>query len=258
MEPDLPNPYAAPKTRNDAQSEADGTNLPAGRYGPYRDNRRLARWLLGLLGLGIFVHATRIAVNLIYSLGTWLDDEVLSARIEAVFGWSQVAAISVMIVFSVWIVRSAKNAWLFAGLDRGTWRRGSSPACPKDTPGWALGWYFIPIASFWRPFGAMRDIVRASTLDAGLPGWLLPTWWTLWLVSLFGDRAARKLGNAAAEWEWLTQLVFWTSVSGIEIALHTVAILLVTGLTRLQSDTARALQDGMTDTTAAAPSGEAR
>ena len=242
MEPELPNPYAAPSTHH-TPAESTGPDLPAGRYGPYRDNRRLARWLVGLLAFGIAVHAARIAVNFVYSFSPLLDDEKRTEQVESVFGLFQLAAIGCMIVFAVWIVRSAKNAWLFAELRRQGARIGASeaPAFPNDSPGWALGWYFIPIVSFWKPFGAMRDIVRVSTLDSGLAGWLLPVWWTLWLASLVLDRVATKLATAAAEWEALHQLVFWTSVSGIEIALHTVAVLLVGGLTRLQTETARVL-----------------
>lgn len=239
MEPDPPNPYAAPETR-DAPPETGPAVLPPDAYGPYRDNRVLARWLVGLLVLGLLVHITRIVVNFIYSFTEWLDDEALSERIEAIFEGSRLTALSCMIVFGVWIVRSGKNAWLFAGLTRSNWRAGNllPPKFLQDTPGWAVGWYFIPIASLWKPYVAMRDIVRASTREAGLSGWLLPTWWTFWIISQFADRATHRLADAAANWEGAEQIIFWTSASGIEIALHTVAILLVRGVTSLQSNTA--------------------
>ena len=111
MEPDPPNPYAAPETR-DAPPETGLAVLPPGAYGPYRDNRLLARWLLGLLVLGLIVHLLRIAVNFIYSFTGWLDDEALSERIEAIFEGSRLTALILHIVFGVWIVRSGKNAWL--------------------------------------------------------------------------------------------------------------------------------------------------
>jgi len=241
MEPDSPNPYAAPESR-DLPPETGTPALDPGPYGPYRDNRILARWLVGFLLLGLFVQFARIAVNLIYVFTGWLHDEERSGPVETIFEGTRLTAITCMIIFGVWIVRSGKNAWLFAGLSRSHGRAGSlaSPKLLEDTPGWAVGWYFIPIASFWKPSVAMRDIVRASTLEAGLPGWLLPSWWTLWIISQITDRGTRRLENIAAEWESVEQFVFWTSASGIEIALHTVAILLVLGVTRLQSDTATA------------------
>ena len=59
------------------------------------------------------------------------------------------------------------------------------------TPGWAVGWYFIPFASFWKPFEAMREIWGGSfarhdwqsEVHTPLLGW----WWAAWLGrSVFG------------------------------------------------------------------------
>lgn len=245
MDPDPPNPYAAPQSRN-RSPETGPAVLPSGAYGHYRDNRLLARWLAGLLLLGLLISVARIAANLIYSLTDWFDHPVLSERIEAAFELSWPAALSCMIVFGVWIVRSGKNAWLFAGMNRATWRAGSlsTPKFLDDSPGWAVGWYFIPIASLWKPYVAMRDIVRASTLDAGLPGWLLPSWWTLWILSQFTGQGTVKIVLGKSSWVSAEAFVYWLSGAGIQIALHTVAILLVRGLTQLQCDTAGTLAAG--------------
>ena len=32
----------------------------------------------------------------------------------------------------------------------------------RFTPGWAVGWYFVPIAWFWKPYQAMKEIWLAS------------------------------------------------------------------------------------------------
>ncbi|MFN4024298.1 MAG: DUF4328 domain-containing protein [Hyphomonas sp.] len=52
------------------------------------------------------------------------------------------------------------------------------------TPGWAVGWYFIPIANLWKPFEGMLQIWRESHRLAGRPekvaayvGW----WWACWI-----------------------------------------------------------------------------
>ena len=59
----------------------------------------------------------------------------------------------------------------------------------KFTPGWAVGWYFIPIAMFWKPYQAMKEIWQASFnptrwWEEEKPP-LLPLWWGLWLVTSF-------------------------------------------------------------------------
>ncbi|MDZ4276264.1 MAG: DUF4328 domain-containing protein [Erythrobacter sp.] len=85
------------------------------------------------------------------------------------------------------------------------------------SPGWAVGWYFIPIAFLFKPFQAMRELWNAShqtgnSLSAPAPG-NLSLWWGLWIISnilanistrmsLFGDgsnfqvAAALNLGSS--------------------------------------------------------------
>jgi hypothetical protein len=60
------------------------------------------------------------------------------------------------------------------------------------TPGWAVGWFFIPIANLFKPFQAAQEIFKAS--DPAVPlnspaGWktasgsgLIGLWWGLWIA----------------------------------------------------------------------------
>jgi hypothetical protein len=32
----------------------------------------------------------------------------------------------------------------------------------RFTPGWAVGWWFVPVASLWMPYLAVRELLRAS------------------------------------------------------------------------------------------------
>ena len=55
------------------------------------------------------------------------------------------------------------------------------------TPGWSIGWYFIPIACLWKPYQAMKEIWKASSNpqnweNVPVPS-LLPWWWFFWIVS---------------------------------------------------------------------------
>ncbi len=64
----------------------------------------------------------------------------------------------------------------------------------KTTPGWAVGYYFIPILVLWKPFTAMKEIRSASYgSDTALRS-ILPLWWTFWLISLFLNNII--LGNS--------------------------------------------------------------
>ena len=74
------------------------------------------------------------------------------------------------------------------------------------TAGWSVGWFFIPIASLWKPFSAMRELWNAShgaigDYSANAPG-LLWIWWLSWLFRGFAgfgtiDPTLAIIGNAA-------------------------------------------------------------
>ena len=73
----------------------------------------------------------------------------------------------------------------------------------KFTPGWAVGWYFIPIASIWKPYQAMKEICQASFnprrwWDEERPA-LLPAWWALWLLATGAEGVSWSVSTEAAE-----------------------------------------------------------
>lgn len=77
----------------------------------------------------------------------------------------------------------------------------------RFTPGWAVGWYFVPIAWFWKPYQAMKEIWQASASPFGWRGQqvspLLHWWWFLWLVpwgvATVDWAVGRTLDEAGAE-----------------------------------------------------------
>lgn len=85
------------------------------------------------------------------------------------------------ILFCVWIHRVYKNlpALNANGL--------------KYSPGWAVGWFFVPIMNLFRPYQVTTEIWKASNPDVTIKGeldWkdsslspLLPCWWSLWILS---------------------------------------------------------------------------
>lgn len=51
--------------------------------------------------------------------------------------------------------------------------------------GAAVWWYFVPIASLFKPYHAMREIwSKAHKKKWGGETKLLPGWWTLWIISI--------------------------------------------------------------------------
>ncbi len=97
--------------------------------------------------------------------------------------------LSAIVLFLVWQYRVAKNLRTF-----------DQPGL-EFTPGWCVGWWFVPIAMYWKPFQAMKELWRASdpeTIGAkdrwvwlGTP--LAPTmgwWWAAWILSNVIQRIA--------------------------------------------------------------------
>ncbi|MCH7228059.1 DUF4328 domain-containing protein [Haloferula sp. A504] len=239
------NPYDTPDA-NPLIERSGPVSLPPGPYGAYRDNRILSRWVVGLLLFYAALQAFWLVVNLLYSFSVAAtSSETLDTIVLGVerISWTVLAT---FVVFGVWIVRSGKNAWLFHQLKRHAANHGGRRyhEVISTTPGWCVGWYFIPIANFWKPFVAMREIFRASTTGQAAPGYLLPFWWTLWLLSSMGDQlTSRPQTGPASHWNDHLITIVWTSSSGINVALSVIAIQLVRTLTRMQIDSAHHFSD---------------
>ncbi|HEY0597682.1 DUF4328 domain-containing protein [Sphingopyxis sp.] len=135
--------------------------------------------------------------------------------------------VATYVVFGMWIYRAAANvdAAMVPGF--------------RYTPSWAVGWYFIPIANFYKPFAAMRQIWNASTgrtdLDHGEP--LLVYWWGIWtltsVASYFAFRSGLNPENAA---EARSALEAETFSSVLCLALYPLAWRLVDRITSAQRE----------------------
>ena len=97
-------------------------------------------------------------------------------RVEAIGGWTLIALLVTAVLWCIWQHRAHSNLRSFG-------RIGLS-----YTPGWAVGWWFIPFASLWKPLGAMSELWKASepTDDPkgwwrARPWWVLGLWWACWI-----------------------------------------------------------------------------
>lgn len=129
--------------------------------------------------------------------------------------------LATVIVFCCWIYRANRNV------------RALGAQGLRISPGWAVGYFFVPILNWWRPYQAMKDLWRASknpaAWDCVKPGAILGIWWGLWLVSNILGYAAMQDGLRAHTIETLKM----ATISGLatEIArlpLCVCAFLLIT------------------------------
>lgn len=96
------------------------------------------------------------------------------------------------------IVSAMAGLAVFAGLvgsvilvGRWTYRVNANAHTMSDdltiTPGWAVGWHFVPIANLFKPFQAMKETWMATHYRADWYGEptppLLAWWWGLWIVT---------------------------------------------------------------------------
>lgn len=89
------------------------------------------------------------------------------------FGYSAVFLVAVVFV-ALWIYRAHANL------------RAAETDTLAFTPGWAVGWYFVPFANFVQPFKAMRELWAVSRGEHDSFGSetdpRLKAWWGAWLA----------------------------------------------------------------------------
>jgi hypothetical protein len=83
------------------------------------------------------------------------------------------------------IILGAEIVWLFwqHHATENLWARGYANL--RVRPGWAVGWWFVPVASLFMPCIAMLELDRRSTPD-GVPRRASPIvglWWAAWLAT---------------------------------------------------------------------------
>jgi len=100
-------------------------------------------------------------------------------------------------------------------------------------PGWSIGWYFVPIATLWKPYQAMKEIWKVSKNPSkwqnitGSP--LLGWWWALWIISAVLGQFVFRMSMKANTISSLKALTNVSILAGIiDIPLYLVAISLVT------------------------------
>lgn len=151
----------------------------------YRDLARLASIAAGLVLLHLGVRTLYVVATIfagpVGAPGAALTD------ITALF---QLAAY-VACVFAVgrWIYCASVNAH-------------STGQAMANSPGWAVGWYFIPFANLVKPFEAMQEMWDVSNGNDGSYGDQAPSilrlWWGSWIVSNFLDYASQRLSDPGA------------------------------------------------------------
>ena len=130
--------------------------------------------LMGVTGLGFWLSVydpaildgqePRDAKSLAIAMGYFLSSLVYL-----------VAYITGAILFFVWLVRANKNA------------RALGSHGMEFTPGWSVGWFFVPIVNLFLPYQAITEIYEASDPEGDADSWrgeapgFFLAWWLSWI-----------------------------------------------------------------------------
>jgi hypothetical protein len=229
-----------------ASSIARDDNLtvprPAAGAVEFRDPTKVAKILKAAVWISIAIDVVAIMSGLLelqllqgFQTGKYASSEIM-ALAEANDSRQRIVGIAQITVFIVAAIVFLRWTYIVHDNKRGLGGQGLS-----FTPGWALGWFFVPVANLWKPYQAMREAWQVS-VDPFL--WqqqsrspILPWWWFLWLASNILEQAAWRLSLRA---EALPQLVVANIVSTLAncagIAAAVVAIAVVGQISRMQLD----------------------
>jgi hypothetical protein len=208
---------------------------PAASLGLYRSGRTLARAITVLLAVGILVatigiYSSGVEVNLLNRVAS---GQVLTTETSDNDARKGLIALAQLIGFAAtgvcflcWVHRVYKNLKALG-------------VRAKHPPGWAVGYFFIPVVNLVEPYRIVREIWTGSDPDHSPPGPApnpieVQCWWGLYLLHAFAGRAAGSMQRSP---EASQVSAAWLSLSSdvLSILAAALAILLVNEIDDRQS-----------------------
>jgi len=206
--------------------EETGTTAGTKDY-QYKDPTKLHKWTLIFIYIQIAVTAAGIfstisELNLLQEIaqGQTFPNHVLEGNDnrQQVIARAELLVLFVTAIFILkWIYRANNNA------------RALGAQGMEFTPGWSIGYYFIPIMNLWKPYSAMKEIWRASTQRADFKKLSVPfvfhLWWFFWIVAIIVDRLSFRLHMDAETLEELLQSDVIAIISGVLTIILSVIVI---------------------------------
>lgn len=203
-----------------------------------KDPRKLTAFLKTMLWISLGVSVLSLfselmQMNLLVS-GPFSSAEAESNDIrQQVAGLLYLSAFIVTgIVFLKWTHRANLNCHGFGALGM------------EFTPGWSIGYYFIPIMNLYRPYLAMKEIGKVSSnpidWENESGGHVLGWWWALWLLSGVIGQVSFRLSMRADTVESLQVSTAVSIISWIaDLPLNIIALSLVSTIFTRQEQLVR-------------------
>ena len=163
-------------------------------HSPRKPRRLPARglsWLLGayllfslmLLGWG---GAKLLAIHrLLGGAGSPARLEELEVNESTVVLAQALVGLVIVFVFSRWLYRAAAAAQATGEM--------------TFSPGWAVGWFFVPVLNLYRPYQVLAELWRASAgrrgADRSAAPVVLRLWWLCWVLRILVELALSWQGR---------------------------------------------------------------
>jgi hypothetical protein len=145
--------------------------------------------------------------------------------VASVVVWLVLFAVTA-IVWCVWQHRAQRNAIELA------YRK------LEFTPGWAVGWWFVPFANLFKPFQTVRELWKAS--HGGHNGRIVATWrvigwwWGLWLGASVLERFIVRSGSMESLSDFIRSDTWEIVANGVMVVAAILAIMIVRSVVALQ------------------------
>jgi hypothetical protein len=122
-----------------------------------------------------------------------------------------ICQVLIYLISGIWILR-----WIYVACSNA---RELTTRPMTFTPGWSVGWYFIPVANLWKPYQAMKEIWRVSANpshpDSETDPGLLVAWWAFYIAASMTGNAAFRVSLRADEIDELLVANVITRVSDV-------------------------------------------
>lgn len=154
----------------------------------FSTTKNLSKIVVGLLFAAIGIYAVNIIINsaqLIFFPNMGMSEELSTAEVMlsltavGFVALNLIVYISIVVTFLIWLHRSYKNLYAFK-------------QTPLASPGWAVGYWFIPFVNLFKPLGIVNEVWHSSDpelldtefsySDTSSPT-LHISWWLIWLAS---------------------------------------------------------------------------
>jgi hypothetical protein len=170
----------------------EGTWVSAG----YRSGRTRARWVEGIFVMAalacfwvllLVVQSAAIAIRAAAgTLPTQATLDALSRSDRSATEFFGLSIIVLAIAFFAWLSRTVDVVPAIGG---GT---------PRESPRSSVGWWFVPIVDFWKPYSVMRELWdRLSVPSRPAGGLVVGAWWLTLLGAFLVDKVATAIETSS-------------------------------------------------------------